>query len=100
LAIAELQSNLQGRPSYLRITGSSYQGGRIIVAPAPSTELWDITSTYDSGTRWKAPAFKPELGNFGLSNGTTLLDLTMQLEQGGLRAIARWKWRETPAARR
>jgi len=37
--------------------------------------------------------------NFGLFNGATLLDLTMQFEQGGLRAIARWQWREPAAAR-
>jgi hypothetical protein len=35
--------------------------------------------------------YKPEVGGFGLFDGTTLLDLNMQFEQGGLRATARWK---------
>jgi len=38
--------------------------------------------------------YKPELGNFGLFDGTTLLDLNMQFESGGLRAVARWKWKD------
>jgi hypothetical protein len=53
-----------------------------------------IESTeYGSPLRWKAPAFDPTRANFGLFDGATLLDLTMQFEKGGLRAVARWRWR-------
>ena len=55
------------------------------------------SSRFGSGTRWKVPAFKPESGDFGLFRGATVLDMNMQFEQGGLRAIARWKL--TPTAR-
>jgi hypothetical protein len=52
------------------------------------------SSTYGSATHWKTPAFRPELGNFGLFDGATLLDLNMQFESGGLRAVARWTWKD------
>jgi hypothetical protein len=49
------------------------------------------SSVYGSATQWRVPMYKPEVGGFGLFDGTTLLDLNMQFEQGGLRATARWK---------
>ena len=52
------------------------------------------SSMYGSPTQWRMPLYKPELGNFGLLDGTTLLDLNMQFESGGLRAVARWKWKD------
>ena len=52
------------------------------------------SSVYGSPTQWKMPLYKPELGSFGLFDGTTLLDLNMQFESGGLRAVARWKWKD------
>jgi hypothetical protein len=55
---------------------------------------------YGSATRWKAPSFDPTRSDFGLFNGATLLDLSMQLEQGGLRATARWLWKEPAGPRR
>ena len=52
------------------------------------------SSVYGSPTQWKMPLYKPEMGSFGLFDGTTLLDLNMQFESGGLRAVARWKWKD------
>ena len=65
--------------------------------PGKGNFVWangTLASTqFGSPTQWKAPQFKPELGNFGLFDGATILDLSMQLEQGGLRAVARWVWK-------
>jgi hypothetical protein len=55
------------------------------------------SSVYGSATRWKEPIYKPEMGNFGLFDGTTLLDLNMQFEAGGLRAVCRWIWKDGSA---
>ncbi len=52
------------------------------------------SSVYGSPTQWRMPLYKPEMGSFGLFDGTTLLDLNMQFESGGLRAAARWKWKD------
>ena len=52
------------------------------------------SSVYGSATRWKEPIYKPEMGSFGLFDGTTLLDLNMQFEAGGLRAVCRWVWKD------
>jgi hypothetical protein len=52
------------------------------------------SSVYGSPTQWRMPLYKPELGGFGLFDGATLLDLNMQFESGGLRATARWKWKD------
>jgi hypothetical protein len=52
------------------------------------------SSVYGSPTQWKMPLYKPEVGGFGLFDGTALLDLNMQFETGGLRAVARWKWKD------
>jgi hypothetical protein len=52
------------------------------------------SSVYGSPTQWKMPLYKPEIGGFGLFDGTALLDLNMQFETGGLRAVARWKWKD------
>jgi hypothetical protein len=52
------------------------------------------SSVYGSPTQWKMPLYKPEMGGFGLFDGTTLLDLNMQFESGGLRATARWRWKD------
>lgn len=52
------------------------------------------SSTYGTATHWKLPLYRPELGNFGLFDGATLLDLNMQFESGGLRAVARWTWKD------
>jgi hypothetical protein len=48
------------------------------------------SSRYGNATRWQVPAFKPELGDFGVFQGATVLDLNMQFETGGLRVTARW----------
>lgn len=65
--------------------------------PGAGEWVWadgQIESTaYGSALRWKAPAFDPARANFGLFDGATLLDLSMQFERGGLRAVARWRWR-------
>jgi hypothetical protein len=65
--------------------------------PGAGDWVWangQIESTvYGSPIRWRAPAFDPARPNFGLFDGASLIDLTMQFEQGGLRAIARWRWR-------
>jgi len=55
------------------------------------------SSVYGSATRWKEPIYKPEMGSFGLFDGTTLLDLNMQFEAGGLRAVCRWVWKDGSA---
>jgi hypothetical protein len=48
------------------------------------------SSRYGSATRWKVPPYAPD-APFGLLDGTTLVDLNMQFESGGLRAVARWR---------
>ena len=77
--------------------------GTMPLHPGPGDWLWTNgkleSSRYGSDRRWKAPAFDPAQSNFGLFDGATLLDLTMQLEQGGLRATARWRWKDAAAAR-
>ena len=40
------------------------------------------------------------MGNFGLFDGMTLLDLNMQFEAGGLRAVCRWIWKDGIAVQR
>jgi hypothetical protein len=66
----------------------------------PKTGAWAWTNgklestAYGSPSQWKMPLYKPELGGFGLFDGTALLDLNMQFESGGLRAVARWKWKD------
>ena len=55
------------------------------------------SSAYGSATRWKTPAYKPEMGDFGLFDGVSLVNLNMQFEQGGLRAICRWIYKDAPA---
>ena len=52
------------------------------------------SSTYGSATRWKVPMYRPEMGDFGVFENATLLDLNMQFESGGLRATARWTWKD------
>lgn len=51
------------------------------------------SSSYGSAMRWKVPMYRPEMGDFGLFENATLLDLNMQFESGGLRATAKWKWK-------
>jgi hypothetical protein len=55
------------------------------------------SSTYGSATRWKAPIYKPEMGDFGLFDGVSLVNLNMQFEQGGLRAVVRWIYKDGAA---
>jgi len=57
------------------------------------------SSLYGSATRWKEPLYKPEVGPFGLFEGTILLDLNMQFESGGLRAVCRWIWKDPASPR-
>ena len=57
------------------------------------------SSVYGTATRWKAPAYKPEAGDFGLFNGVSLVDLNMQFEAGGLRAVCRWVVRDLATGR-
>lgn len=52
------------------------------------------SSVYGTATRWKEPLYKPDTGDFGLFESVTLLDLNMQLESGGLRAVCRWVWKD------
>ena len=58
------------------------------------------SSVYGSVVRWKEPIYKPEMGTFGLFDGTMLVDLNMQFEAGGLRAVCRWIWNDTPGERK
>jgi hypothetical protein len=55
------------------------------------------SSAYGSAVRWKAPAYKPEMGDFGLFDGLSLVNLNMQFEQGGLRAVCRWTFKDAAA---
>ncbi|HKV99951.1 MAG TPA: hypothetical protein VJN96_09005 [Vicinamibacterales bacterium] len=55
------------------------------------------SSAYGSATHWKAPIYKPEMGDFGLFDGVSLVNLNMQFEQGGLRAVVRWIYKDGAA---
>jgi hypothetical protein len=63
--------------------------------PGSGSWLWRDgqleSSRFGTATRWKVPVFTPELGDFGLFRGATVLDMNMQFEQGGLRVVGRWK---------
>jgi hypothetical protein len=65
--------------------------------PGPGAWVWKNgrleSSTYGTATRWKAPAYRREMGDFGLFEGVTRLSVNMQLEAGGLRAVTRWLWK-------
>ncbi len=69
--------------------------------PKNGTWVWKDkvleSSTYGSAERWKAPIYKPEMGDFGLFDGVSLVSLNMQFEQGGLRAVCRWIWKDGSA---
>jgi hypothetical protein len=66
--------------------------------PKDGAWLWSNgrleSNLYGSADHWKEPLYKSEMGDFGLFQGTTLVDLNMQLESGGLRAVVRWTWKE------
>jgi hypothetical protein len=51
------------------------------------------SSQYGTATRWKEAIYSPQMGDFGLFNSLTDVDLNMQFESGGLRAVVRWKSR-------
>ena len=55
------------------------------------------SSLYGSAEHWKAPIYKKEMGDFGLFDGVSLVNLNMQFEQGGLRAVCRWIYKDAPA---
>ena len=67
------------------------------VHPGSGTWVWKDgkieSSAYGSATHWKEPLYRPEMGDFGLFEGVTELAVNMQLESGGLRAVARWLWK-------
>ncbi len=54
------------------------------------------SSIYGTATRWIQPAYRPDLGDFGLFAGVSRLSVNMQLESDGLRATARWLWKPKP----
>ena len=54
------------------------------------------SSTYGTATRWTQPAYRPDLGDFGLFAGVSRLSVNMHLESDGLRATARWLWKPKP----
>ena len=47
----------------------------------------------------EGPDYKKEMGDFGLFDGVSLVNLNMQFEQGGLRAVCRWIYKDAPTAR-
>ena len=55
------------------------------------------SSLYGSAEHWKAPIYKKEMGDFGLFDGVSLVNLNMQFEQGGLRAVCRWIYKDAAA---
>lgn len=55
------------------------------------------SSLYGSAEHWKAPIYKKEMGDFGLFDGVSLVNLNMQFEQGGLRAVCRWIYKDSAA---
>jgi hypothetical protein len=96
-ALLPLLQTLSATPAEAAATHATLFGTMPVHPGSGGEWLWANgvleSSRYGSASRWRTPAFRPELGDFGLFNGATLLDLTMQLEQGGLRATARWRVR-------
>jgi hypothetical protein len=72
--------------------------------PGNGTWLWKDgqleSSAFGNATRWKTPVYKPEAGDFGLFNGVAQLNLNMQFETGGLRAICRWVFKDGEGPKR
>lgn len=66
--------------------------------PGPGRWIWKDarleSSVYGTATHWKEPAYRAEMGDFGLLEGVTRLSANMQFEADGLRAICRWIWKE------
>jgi hypothetical protein len=57
-------------------------------------EKGEVGSTlYGTAARWKHPPYSEGDRAFGLLQGVESLSVNMQLEDDGLRATTRWKWR-------
>jgi hypothetical protein len=67
------------------------------VHPGPGTWVWKDgtlqSTSYGTATVWQEPLYRPEMGDFGLFEGVQRLSVNMQIESGGLRAVARWLWK-------
>lgn len=96
-ALYPLLLTVSGTPAEAAARHAALFGGRPL-HPGPGAWTWKngrLESTgYGSATRWRAPAYRPETGDFGLFEGVTRLTVNMQLEADGLRASTRWLWKD------
>ena len=95
-ALYPLLLTVSGTPPEAAARYAALFGGKPL-HPGPGAWTWKngrLESTaYGSATRWRAPAYRPALGDFGLFEGVTRLSVNMQLEADGLRASTRWLWK-------
>lgn len=65
--------------------------------PRPGEFTWEKgkagSTLYGTAARWKHPPFRKGDRAFGLLQGMESLTVNMQLEDDGLRARTRWKWK-------
>lgn len=50
------------------------------------------STVYGDAFQWKQPPYSADAGDFGLLQGISKASVSMQFEDGGLRAVCRWQW--------